>query len=196
MIRIGLPKGIVRHRSHCIISRLTGDVPDSRRLCYRAGDIDIHLVKHRDVPRLVHDGFLDLGITSSEWVAERGLALSELSYFDWCDTRISLIGPVGTPIPPKNVPLSIVTEYPRIARQELARNGYDEVTCYTISGSTEALVPAPFGYGVDCVETGQTLMDNGLEEKTCLFNARIVAVCAIGQEQFGRKLLAFIGEAR
>lgn len=174
MLRIGLPKGVVRKRSHEVIHRLFGGHVDELCLCHRNARHAAFLLKHRDIPRLVGSGRLDIGITSSEWVIESGYPLVTVAELDWCDTRISLIGARGAQ--PPRAGQTCVTEFPLITKALLGRD-LPMLALSVVSGSCEALVPAIYDYCVDCVETGSTLEANNLTELACLMKSRVIIVC-------------------
>lgn len=176
-MRIGLPKGIVKNRSLSVVEKIIGHPVSEKVLKFPSRDINLYLLKHRDIPTLLLQNRLDFGITSSEWLEEREARLHILEELDWCDTRISLIGPTPKSGTEKGFSGTCVTEFPTIASRELRRLGLGSLSIHTVSGSTEALVPDLFDFGVDCVETGQTLKENGLVELECLLHSRVVAVC-------------------
>ena len=182
MLSIGLPKGSVIGRSRELVRRLGSfklHEVQSKRLSFRSNEFEFFLLKHRDIPNLVSSGKIDIGITSSEWVAETDAEVSIVKYLDWCDTRVSLVGPVD--FEPRTTQASCVTEFPNIAKLSNALPAGVSIT--RISGSTEALVPSKFDCGVDCVETGRSLKENNLIEISRLFESR---VCVIARPNFNR----------
>ncbi|WP_191485012.1 ATP phosphoribosyltransferase [Pseudomonas sp. FEN] len=174
-VKIGFPKGVVIPYSRSTIEKIMH--MDAKNDCLSFCNTETHcyLLKHRDIPQLVHDGVIDIGVTSSEWVAESGLEnISIQKHLDWCDTRISLIGSHA-----KNelvAGVKVVTEFPRITKQFLAGLSIPPSNIYKLSGSTEAMIPNAFLYGVECIETGQTLRANGLVEITEIMNASVVVI--------------------
>jgi ATP phosphoribosyltransferase len=177
-MRIGLPKGTVKARSERLIEALTGERIEPRRLAYTRGPLTCFLLKHRDIPVLMKSGDLDLGITSTEWLAEKGPELAVLHRTDWCDTRISLVGTEQSHARVRSGDsFSCVTEFPVLARRYLVAHGLlDRARFVNISGSTEALVPRIYDVGIDCIETGETLAANGLIELDVLCQAHVVLV--------------------
>lgn len=191
-MRIGLPKGSVKHRSIGIIETIVGCRLAERQLRVASGGMEFFLLKHRDIPALVESGMLDFGITSSEWLEERASQLSVLLELDWCDTRISVIGPKHGRKPEAGAIGTCVTEFPEIAARMLPPLGLGALTLYTVSGSSEAMVPDLFNFGVDCVETGRTLVENDLVEFYNLLDSRVVAVCHKDNLTAGRAALKII----
>ncbi|XMB25934.1 ATP phosphoribosyltransferase [Paenibacillus sp. BR2-3] len=134
------------------------------------------MLKHRDIPRLIELGYLDLGITSTEWLYENGSDLYIHKELDWCDTRISLISDKDSPVLSENTTIRCITEFPRITRDFFSRTNKNNVTIDNISGSSEALVPSIYNCCVDCVETGKTLLLHNLTEESIFYKSQIVLV--------------------
>jgi hypothetical protein len=123
-VRIGLPKGTVKRRSARLIEALTGQQIEPRRLAYANDQLTCFLLKHRDIPVLMKSGDLDLGITSTEWLAEKGPELEVLHRTNWCDTRISLVGTERSCTRVRSGDrFSCVTEFPVLATRYLAERG-------------------------------------------------------------------------
>lgn len=182
MIRIGLPKGVVKHRSEALIERAIGTKLGARQLCASDGRrYEFLLLKHRDIPKLVELGKLNIGITSTEWVAETAAAIKRVKSLDWCDCRISLIvhersRSVDDP------QFSCVTEFPRIAGDFFSKRGRRPSRLDVVSGSSEALVPRVYDATIDCVETGQTLAAHRLVEAYVIMHTKVEVVAPVSGE--------------
>ncbi len=173
-IRVGLPKGGLKSRSLFLIEKLLHKEIDKRKLSFSNEYFDIYLLKHRDIPRMVESGLLDIGITSIEWIEENGNDVEILHELDWCNTRVSLITSCFESSF-SQTPVKCITEFPNIARRYFEEKGIPAFI-YKISGSSEACVGSIFNCCVDCVETGATLAENGLIEYTVLLNSKIVVI--------------------
>lgn len=180
-LRLGLPLGRVGTRSRRLASELLGFEIDPTRLV--ASSDDGHLVvvfaKHRDIPGLVADGHLDVGVTSLEWVAERQSPVAVVRQLDWCDTRVSLLVPVAPGAQcntTRAARTTCVTEFPTLASTLLRAPGVGSHDIRVVSGSTEGMVPTLFDCAVDCVETGATAERHGLREAAVLLRSRTVVV--------------------
>lgn len=175
MIHIGLPKkGVIDH-SISFMQRYFDIDYDKDKLTYSNRDMTFHLLKQRDIPIFVAEGKLDWGITSTDWIAEKGLYLDVIDHLDWCNSRISLIGVSTTS---KDKPrYTCVTEFPNIARNSFLKQGIENIEIHPISGSCESMVPSLYDYCVDCVETGGTIQKNNLVEINILFESHMVLVC-------------------
>jgi ATP phosphoribosyltransferase len=141
------------------------------------GAITVVLIKHRDIPGLVADGFVHIGVTSLEWVAETERDLQVHQQLDWCHTRVSLLVPSARPFAPSaSRPLRCVTEFPNLASKYLPRAVSTTFETRTVSGSTEGLVPRLFDCAIDCVETGATAQRHGLREEAVILESAIVVI--------------------
>lgn len=179
MLRIGLPKGVVKQKSMSLIEQLVGSPINRKKLFHTDGrHFEFFLLKHRDIPHLLENGELDVGITSTEWILERRIPLHVLTELDWCDTRISLIGTRNGKDRKSDKPLRCVTEFPNITKAYLEEAALQHnVTLVNLSGSSEGLVPHVFDCCVDCVETGETLAEHDLVEWKTIVESKIVVVC-------------------
>ena len=172
-MKIGLPKGNVIDKSFLVAKKLLSHELDLGRLSFLNDTYEIYLLKHRDIPKLVEDGRIDIGITSYEWVKERQSDVKVLAELDWCDTKICLI---KSPNVLKNTEtLNCVTEFPNIAKEYLKRKN-TIFSIYHISGSSEALVPGMFQTCIDCVESGETLRKNNLIVEEVILESRVIVI--------------------
>lgn len=170
MISIGLPKGGLKKYSLNFISNLIGEPVESKKLSFSTENYTIFLLKHRDIPRFLECGLIDVGITSIEWVEESGIELNLVMMLNWCDTRISLIESKEKDRTGDS--RSCVTEFPNIASKYFKEQGI-ECNIFHISGSSEACVPQIFDWCIDCVETGTTLLENDLMEKEIILESKV-----------------------
>lgn len=177
MINIALAKGVVKEKSINLIEELLDiKITNKGLLSFSKGDVNIFLLKHRDIPKLVESGKIDIGITSMEWIEETQSKVEIIDEIDWCDTRISLISPIGKSSYKlsKKEKIYCVTEFPNIS-SDYFRNEKN-VSIEFVSGSSEALVPLLNDCCIDCVETGSTLKAQNLYEEKVIFNSRMVLI--------------------
>lgn len=172
MIVIGLPKGSVKKNSLGLVSKILNAKVNEKELSFRNDKYTIMLLKHRDIPRFLEKGLIDIGITSDEWVEEYGVKFNRIDTLDWCNTRISLIGKINMDFQDGISRCKIITEFPNIASKYIQQK---KIQCdlFYVSGSSEACVPEMFDFCIDCVETGKTLIDNNLEEKEVIMHSQI-----------------------
>lgn len=187
MIKIGLPKGVVKSRSLEIIRRYAGEIKNEKTMFYPVGGLCFFLLKHRDIPVFIEHGWLDFGVTSTEWLIEQNVNLEIVKKLDWCNTRISLLATESTLY--SDEPYSTcVTEFPRIADLYAGKIGRS-LRIHAVSGSCEGMVPNIFDFCIDCVETGETLRANQLEEFIHLIDTQTVVVCHSKQVATFRNLV-------
>jgi ATP phosphoribosyltransferase len=181
MLTVGLPLGRVAGRSRALAALLVDGDQDPELLYTSSGDRSVRVVflKHRDIPGLVADGVLDIGVTSFEWVRESEQPVRVLHELDWCDTRVSLLVPDAVEfVPPPSRHLRCVTEFPTLAAGHFARVGLLDVEMRVVSGSTEGMVPGLFDCAIDCVETGKTAARHGLREEAMILASTTVVIVA------------------
>jgi len=137
-----------------------------RSLFARCRDIPVEIVFLRtdDIPVLVAEGAIDVGITGADLVAESGRALVHRLDLGIGGCRLALC--VGEESPVADVTglagMRVATSFPRITQEWLAARG---VGCHLVelSGSVEIMVQLGVADAVvDLVETGSTLAANRL----------------------------------
>jgi len=134
-------------------------------------------VKPSDVPIYVDHGIADVGIVGKDTLLEEGRKLYELLDLGYAKCKIVVAG-----FPDKNNLLitrshtRVATKYPNIARGYFSRLG-EMVDIIKLNGSVE-LGPLTdlSDVIVDIMESGRTLIDNGLVvlEEICDVSARLV----------------------
>lgn len=186
-IKIALPKGRFLRESLSIICTYLnrrGISSDeirnfaSRKLVFEYEDVVFLLLKASDICDFTCKGHVDLGIVPDEWMLEyeldKNISFNKLKKLDWIHTRLSLISTANH----KKISKSdkVASTFPNIAKQYLRSVGM-KIDVYKISGSLEATIPQLFSLGVDCIETGETLKQNSLEEREIIY--RDMALTAI-----------------
>ncbi|HUO86629.1 MAG TPA: ATP phosphoribosyltransferase [Thermoanaerobaculia bacterium] len=169
MIRLALPKG--RNLGPTLTALAAGGLEidvldgDDRRLWWAQpqSELEVLLLKDRDLPLYVEYGVADLGVVGSDVLGEVGGDL--LTPLTLCDgaSRLSLIGrPGGLPAPGAQVRLA--TKYPRTARRLVATRTWG-AEIVELSGSIELAPLLDLAeLALDIVQSGRTLADNGLVE--------------------------------
>ena len=166
-LTIALPKGRLLDS---VVSHLAQRGMDisfrSRKLSTvdSTGRLEVYKVKNHDLPTYVHHGIAGLGIVGDDTVAESGLSFTRVLTLPFGGTRLCVAAPTGTPSP--EIPggtVRVATSYVQMTRDWFHRRGIP-VKIIRLGGSVElapVLKLAP--YIVDLVETGNTLVANGLE---------------------------------
>ncbi len=152
--------------------------------------VEVALVRGRDIPGLLRQGAVDLGIVGRDVALDSGedLWLSEGLGFGL--SRLVLAVPTARGA--AGVPLRVATRYPELTRRWFAARG-ERVEIVPMAGSVE-VAPA-LGLAdaiVDVVETGATLRANGLRLQAVLLESAAVLAARPGDEA---PVLAAIGYA-
>jgi ATP phosphoribosyltransferase len=138
-------------------------------------EIEAVLAKPNDVITYVESGVCDFGIVGKDTILEDGGKFFEVLDLGFGRCRFAVAGRKGE----KGVAAikTIATKYPAVARDWFDRQGAD-IDIVKIEGSVE-LAPL-LGLSdaiVDIVETGSTLVENGLEvyDDITSLSARLIA---------------------
>jgi ATP phosphoribosyltransferase len=168
VVRLAIPsKGRLHERTLQLLRRANIDVTVvGRSLAGRTADarIQVLFVRPADIPDLVAEHGVHLGITGQDRIIESGLTLYELVPLHFGNCRLCVIVAQGNSVTDVSGLKSkrIATSYPHLVEKYFKQKKIP-VHLIKMSGSLEAMV----GLGaadaiVDIVETGSTLRDNGL----------------------------------
>jgi ATP phosphoribosyltransferase len=168
-LTIALPKGRILKVLAPLLERAGIDtaplLADDRTLIRQAPSANVRflLLKPDDVPTYVEYGAADLGVCGRDVLVERGCDLYQPLDLGIGRCRLVVAGRVGHE-PPNDVP-RVATKFPRSATAHFARRGAQAEVVY-VQGSVElAPLTGLADLIVDLVETGETLVQNGLEVK-------------------------------
>jgi ATP phosphoribosyltransferase len=166
-LTLALPKGRVLRAVAPLLARAGADanalLADDRSLVREAPAAGLRflLLKPDDVPTYVEYGAADLGVCGRDVLMERSCELYQPLDLGVGRCRMVVAGMKGRPAP-DGVP-RVATKYPRCAAEHFARRGVQADVVY-VQGSVElAPVTGLADLIVDLVETGTTLVQNGLE---------------------------------
>lgn len=166
---IALPKGRVLRAIAPLLDR--AGIPsaplmqDDRTLIREVPSAGVRflLLKSDDVPTYVEYGAADLGVCGRDVLLEREPDVYQPIDLGVGRCRMVVAAPKGRPVP-RDVP-RVATKYPRIAADHFARRGV-QAEIINVQGSVELAPLAGLAdLIVDLVETGSTLVQNGLEER-------------------------------
>ena len=167
LVQLALPKG----RMQTGVFQLLADAGLPVRVSERGyrpafplAGVETKILKPQDIVGMLHRGSRDVGFAGHDWVVEKEAELVEV-----LDTGLDPVRIVAA-APREGVrdgrvtksPFVVASEYERMTRAWLAREGYDAtfVRCY---GATEVFPPEDADCIVDNTATGSTLRANGLE---------------------------------
>ncbi|MEV4335502.1 hypothetical protein [Streptomyces sp. NPDC049590] len=132
-----------------------------------------------DIPGLVAEGLLDVGIAGEEWLVDSGADVVRVAPLCWYHVRICALRlPGRQDATGATGPVRIVSEYPRIARDFGRRNWGDDFAVRTVRGSVEHYLPDLADVAVECVETGASMRSRGLVATETLFSADVWMICS------------------
>ncbi|MFM1904325.1 MAG: phosphoribosyltransferase [Planctomycetota bacterium] len=126
--------------------------------------IEITFLRTDDIPVLVAEGAIGLGITGADLVAESGAEVVHRLDLGVGSCRLALCVPDDSAItdPRQLAGRRVATSFPRITRDWLAARGV-EAHLVELSGSVEVMIALGVADAiVDLVETGSTLAANRL----------------------------------
>lgn len=169
LLRIGVPS---KGRLAELAAQLLADAGLSfrrtdRSLFARCKDmpVEITFLRTDDIPVLVAEGAIGLGITGADLVAESGAEVVHRLELGVGSCRLALCVPDDSAIdsPQSLAGRRIATSFPRITRQWLAERGVNDAHFVELSGSVEVMITLGVADAiVDLVETGSTLAANRL----------------------------------
>lgn len=136
------------------------DLSGSRSLKHDLEEVTLLEVKDADVPVYVDIGVADCGIVGKDWIMESGRDVYEPLDLGGPAYRLSLIRLRGATGRIERV----ASKYARIARGVIAAKGM-AADVLPLNGKLELAVTVGLVDAIlDVVQTGRTLVDNGLEE--------------------------------
>jgi ATP phosphoribosyltransferase len=169
LLRIGIPS---KGRLAELAAQLLADAGLSfrrteRSLFARCKDIPVEITFLRtdDIPVLVAEGAIGLGITGADLVAESGAEVVHRLDLGVGSCRLALCVPDDATItdPRQLAGRRVATSFPRITRGWLAERGVTDAHFVELSGSVEVMITLGVADAiVDLVETGSTLAANRL----------------------------------
>ncbi|WP_336024028.1 ATP phosphoribosyltransferase [Halobellus salinisoli] len=127
-------------------------------------DVSVLFARAADIPEYVWDGAAAVGITGRDQVVESGRDLVELVDLEFGRCRLVLAAPEDGDIsdPADVAGGSVATEFPRITREYLEREGID-AEVVEVTGATELTPHVEMADAiVDITSTGTTLRMNRL----------------------------------
>lgn len=154
--------------------------------------LDLLRVRDDDIPGLIFDGVVDLGIVGENVLEEHALARKEsgekaefklLKKLDFGTCRLSLA--VDADFEYKNLSdfkgLRIATSYPQLLKRFMASQNIDYRHC-TLTGSVEVAVRAGLADAIcDLVSSGATLQANGLKEVAKIYESKACLIARNGE---------------
>lgn len=169
-LRIALTKGRLEKNTIALLERAGIDCTNvhnkGRRLILPVGngEIEVVLVKAADVITYVENGVCDLGVVGKDTIMESGGSFYEVLDFGFGKCRFVLAAPKNQDFYGGYKAKTIASKYPAVSQSFFESKDMD-VRVIKIEGSVELAPLLGLSDGiVDIVETGSTLLENGLQE--------------------------------
>ena len=172
VLRLGLPKGSLQEATIRMMKRAGWSVSVSERSYFPTVDddeLEIVLLRAQEIPRYVHDGVLDGGITGYDNVLETDADVHEVAELIYSKAtsrpyRWVLAVPQNSEIsgPQDLQGKRIATELVNVTQRYLDSHGVQAEVEFSW-GATEVKVPALVDAIVEGTETGSTLRAHGLK---------------------------------
>lgn len=158
---------------------------DQDKLFAKISDnVEVMFVRTTDVPRVVADGVVDIGITGSDLVEESLSEVNILEMLDLFHCRLVLAATkefAENFEEKKNGQINIATSFPRLANMWAEQAGVN-MHIVPLSGSVE--IAPRIGIAdaiIDLTQTGSSLRSNGLVE---IETIREVSPCVVASKEF------------
>ena len=182
MINVALPKGRLGEKVYAIFEAVGYDCPaireENRKLVFEneAAGVRYFWVKPSDVAIYVERGAADIGVAGKDILLEYRPDVYELVDLGIGQCRMCVAAKKDFRDDPGRT-LRVATKFPRIARDYYSGRSRD-IDIIKLNGSIE--IAPLLGLSdviVDIVETGKTLLENGLEPKETIvpISARLIA---------------------
>lgn len=195
MLKIAIQsKGRLNERSLSLLEEAGITLPQSRRgLVSTAADFPLQalFLRDDDIPSAVASGVADLGIVGLNMVEERGLTLQTVMPLGFGRCRLSLAVPAAADYDGARwlSGRTIATSYPNILRRYLLEQGV-QACIRQIEGSVEIAPAVGMADAIfDIVQSGSTLVSNGLREVATVLECQAVLIAAKELSQEKRRLL-------
>lgn len=182
MINIALPKGRLGEKVYAMFERAGYDCPsirdENRKLTFENPESGVRYfwVKPSDVAIYVERGAADIGVAGKDILLEYSPDIYELLDLNVGKCRMCVAGPRDFRDDPSRT-LRVATKFPHIARGYYSAQSR-QIDIIKLNGSIElAPILGLSDVIVDIVETGKTLLENGLAplETIVPISARLIA---------------------
>ena len=182
MLNVALPKGRLGDKVYKMLESIGYACPeildDTRKLIFESKENGVRyfLVKPSDVAIYVEHGAADIGVCGKDILLESGADVYELLDLGFGKCRMAVAAMKGFR-EDYTRPLKVATKFQNIAKQYYMSQNR-EIEVIKLYGSIElAPILELSDVIVDIVETGKTLVENGLEVRETIvpISARLIA---------------------
>ncbi|BAF59141.1 MAG: ATP phosphoribosyltransferase [Pelotomaculum sp.] len=170
-LRLGLPKGSLQEATFQLFKQAGFELTVRSRSYFPSvndPELEVVLMRAQEIPRYVHEGVLDAGLSGLDWILENEadvVEVADLVYAKSTPNPIRLVIAVANDSNIKSVSdlngKRIATELVRVTQKFLRENGVNAYVEYSY-GATEVKVPHLVDAIADITETGSSLKANNL----------------------------------
>jgi ATP phosphoribosyltransferase len=170
-LRLGLPKGSLQEKTFLLFRKAGYHLHVNARSYYPTvndPELEILLMRAQEIPRYVHEGVLDAGLSGLDWILENEadvVEVTDLVYSKRSARPVRLVLAVANDSDIREVRdlqgKRIATELVNVTRRYLAAQGVQATVEYSY-GATEVKVPNLVDAIADLTETGSSLRANNL----------------------------------
>lgn len=170
-LKLGLPKGSLQQATFDLFKQAGYKISIGSRSYFPTvndPELEILLMRAQEIPRYVHEGVLDAGISGLDWITENNADVAEvadLAYSKATSNPIRLVIAVAENSDIREVKdlngKRIATELVNVTHKFLQRHGVKAEVEYSW-GATEVKVPHLVDAIADITETGSSLVANKL----------------------------------
>lgn len=179
-LKLGLPKGSLQEATFALFRKAGYHLTVNGRSYYPTIDdpeMEVVLMRAQEIPRYVHQGVLDAGLSGLDWIQENEadvVEVANLVYSKQSHRPVRLVIAIANDSDIKSVRdlegRRIATEFVRITRKFLAEHGVNAHVEFSY-GATEVKVPNLVDAIVDLTETGSSLRANNLRILTTILES-------------------------
>ncbi len=170
-LRLGLPKGSLQEATFQLFRKAGYTLTVGARSYQPAIDdpeLEVTLMRAQEIPRYVHEGVLDAGLSGLDWIVENEADVVEVANLVYAKQGlrpVRVVMAVAQDSPFHKVAdldgKRIATEYVNLTRRYLAQHGVHATVEFSY-GATEVKVPHLVDAIVDLTETGSSLRAHNL----------------------------------
>jgi len=171
ILRLGLPKGSLQVVTIQLFKQAGFNLTIHERSHFPKVDdpeIEVVMMRAQEIPRYVHQGVLDAGLSGLDWILENEadvIEVSDLPFSKQTNHPIRLVLAVAQDSAYKEISdlqnKRIATELVKVTKNFLVTQGVDATVEYSY-GATEVKVPKLVDAIAELTETGDSLRANGL----------------------------------
>ncbi|BBM89436.1 ATP phosphoribosyltransferase [Spirochaetota bacterium] len=176
-LKLAIPKkGRLRDPAIKLLNKAGYAINDDPRLLHvyhSENDIDFLFLRTTDIPTLIEEGAIDLGITGKDNVLEKQANIHEVMSLEYGHCRLCLAGATPKPTQAKSAQTfslqtlakkNVATSFPFLARRFFKEHNIAAPHLIKLSGSLEIMIALKLCEAIiDIVETGSTLKENQLQ---------------------------------